>query len=335
MAAVELQRMNTAAGGPVADDPAQQQERYFVREYGLTDDVLSMVYGADDHQRRLPGQQTQFEILKEERSNSTSNMVERTIDRICSSGTPPSTLSIFFMYLTEAVLAKLILDLRLPKQEVYAMLALCYYSSMGMGVNKDLLGELELQVLNFDFNTDMQPFHQPIHFVYNLRTGRSVYLLCDVKVPDLTAVTYAGQPRLHPFSLHLALLQQQIKARVDPMAQGLADMLKIERRLLDDPFPELISLDVLRKDIQNLHKITRLIILGENRASRNLSNVSHLVFDLNRLKMQTEGHQEHMLLDLNLHERMNDGFLSLHESCTTNLRRLKNRREQIANHIQL
>lgn len=241
-------------------------------------------------------------------------------------------------------------------------MASCYYSSMGMGINKDLLGEfgfwtirscdtnkiikeislslsefqsLELRALKVFVHTDLQPFHQPIHFVYNVRTGRSVYLLCDVKVPDLTAVTYAGQPRLHPFSIYLALLQQEIWARVDPMAQGLAEMLRIERRLLDDPFPELITLDVLRKDIQNLHKITRVMILAENRTSRNLSNVNNLLFDLNRLKMQTESHQEHVPLDPNLHERMNDGFLSLRESSTTILRRLKNRRERIANHIQL
>ena len=195
---------------------------------------------------------------------------------------------------------------------------------------------VELKALDIiDLIADLQPFHQPVHYSYNFRTGHSVYLLCNVGVPDLTAVTYVGHPRLHPFSIHLALLQQEIMARVQPMARGLADMLKIERRLLDDPLPELVSLNVLRKDIQDLHKIARSFILSENRVSRNLSNVNNLLLDLNRLKLRTESHQDYIQLDSTLHERVYDGFVSLREACTTILRRVKNRRERISNHIQL
>lgn len=194
---------------------------------------------------------------------------------------------------------------------------------------------MELKALDVDFIADLQPFHQPVHFSYNLRTGRSSYLLCNANVPDLTALTCDGRLRLHPFSVHLAVLQQEIMARIGPMAQGLNNMLKIERRLLDDPLPELISLNVLRKDIQELHKIARSFILSENRASRNLSNVEKLLLDLKRLKLQTESHQDYFQLDSSLHERVYDGFVSLRESCITIIRRLKNRRERISNHIQL
>ena len=233
-----------------------------------------------------------------------------------------------------------------------------------MGLDKDLLGEfgtytrpstslntngpvkeislnisefqyVELTAHDFDFIADLQPFHQPIHFSYNLRTGHSVYRLYNMKVPDLTAITCNSHPRIHPFSIHLALLQQEIMARVDPMARGLAKMLKIESRLLDDPLPELIALNVVRKDIQELHKIARSFILSENRASRNLSNVNNLLLDLKRLKLQTESCQDYLQLDPGLHERVHDGFISLRESCNTILRRLKNRRERISNHIQL
>ena len=65
MVPVELQRMITAAGGIASDDPAQVQDGVPNMQHDLTEDILSMVYGNVEPRKLLPGEQTQFEILKE------------------------------------------------------------------------------------------------------------------------------------------------------------------------------------------------------------------------------------------------------------------------------
>ncbi|MCJ1420689.1 hypothetical protein MMC32_007048 [Xylographa parallela] len=220
----------------------------------------------------------------------------------------------------------------------------CYYSSIR--VERDIatieiwynlkenhtVNPLDLHV---NIRESLEREHEPVYFAYNFKTGYSTYLLSKADPPELGVLSGANLPRLHPFTVHLALLSHEITVRMQPMAKTLDQMLGIEKRLLELPLPGNITANVLKSDLRTLHGMARLLIVCAHRTGRDLSNVESLLRDLDRMRNQVELHTEYFQIDHNLHERVRDGLHSLRDSCINIDRRLENRRRRIENMIAL
>ena len=189
--------------------------------------------------------------------------------------------------------------------------------------------------LHVNIRESLEREHEPVYFAYNFKTGYSTYLLSKADPPELSILTRANLPRLHPFTAHLALLSHEITVRMQPMARKLDLMLSIEKRLLEQPLPAKLSANDLKKDLRKLHGMARLLIVCAHRTGRDLSNVESLLRDLDRVEKQVELHAEFFEIDRNLHERVKDGLLSIRDSCINIDRRLENRRRRIENMIAL
>ena len=189
--------------------------------------------------------------------------------------------------------------------------------------------------LHVNIRATLEREHEPVYFAYNITTGHSTYLLSKANPPKLSILSRGNLPRLHPFTVHLALLSHEITERMQPMARTLDRMLRIEKRLLELPLPTYLSANVLKADLQELHSMARLFIVCAHRTGRDLSNIDSLLRDLDRLRKQIELRKDSLQLDQNLHERVRDGLLSLRDACINIDRRLENRRRRVANMIAL
>jgi len=186
-----------------------------------------------------------------------------------------------------------------------------------------------------NIRTSLEREHEPVYFCYNLLTGQSTYLLSKATLPDLSTLNRSNLPRLHPFTVHLALLSGEITTRMRPMAETLDKMLEIEKRLLEDPLPAKLGTTMLKSDLRGLHAISRLLIVCAHRTSRDLSNINNLLRDLDRLEEKIQRHPEYFPLDATLHERVKDTLLSLRDACVNIDRRLENRKLRVQNLIAL
>ena len=189
--------------------------------------------------------------------------------------------------------------------------------------------------LHVNIRASLEREHEPVYFAYNFNTGYSTYLLSKADPPELSILSRGNLPRLHPFTVHLALLSHEITVRMQPMAGTLDRMLAIEKRLLELPLPANISANVLKADLQELHGMARLLVVCAHRTGRDFSNVESLLRDLDRVQKQVELHAEYYQIDHNLHERVKDSLLSIRDSCINIDRRLENRRRRVENMIAL
>ncbi|MCJ1393336.1 hypothetical protein MMC18_006209 [Xylographa bjoerkii] len=220
----------------------------------------------------------------------------------------------------------------------------CYYSSLKVERDSSVLEiwynlkeNHTVNPLNLHVNirASLEREHEPVYFAYNFNTGYSTYLLSKADPPQLSILGRVDLPRIHPFTVHLALLSHEITHRMQPMAGTLDRMLGIEKRLLELPLPANISANVLKADLQELHGMARLVVVCAHRTGRDLSNIDSLLRDLDRIGKQIELHMNYFQIDNNLHERVRDGLLSLRDSCINIDRRLENRRRRIENMIAL
>ncbi|MCJ1283168.1 hypothetical protein MMC26_002495 [Xylographa opegraphella] len=229
-------------------------------------------------------------------------------------------------------------------QFVSSQMRSCYYSSIRVERGNPILeiwynlrenhtvNPLDLHV---NIRESLEREHEPVYFAYNFKTGYSTYLLSKADPPDLSILNRESLPRLHPFTVHLALLSHEITVRMQPMAGTLDRMLRIEKRLLELPLPANISASDLKSDLRTLHGMARLLVVCGHRTGRDLSNVESLLRDLGRVETQLELHSEYFQIDQNLQERVKDGLLSIRDSCINIDRRLENRRRRIENMIAL
>ena len=189
--------------------------------------------------------------------------------------------------------------------------------------------------LQVNIRASLEREHEPVYFGYNFLTGQSTYLLSKATPPDLSKVAGAGLRRLHPFTVHLVLLSSEITSRMTPMADTLDKMLDVEKRLLESHLPTFLSAKMLKTDLQNLHGISRLLIVCAHRTARDLSNLEKLLRDLERYEREIQRNPTYFPIDSYVHERMRDGFLSLQDACVNIDRRLENRMKRVSNLIAL
>ena len=183
--------------------------------------------------------------------------------------------------------------------------------------------------LQVNIRESLEREHEPVYFGYNFRTGQSTYLLSKATLPDLSKVAGAGLRRLHPFTVHLVLLSSEITARMIPMAETLDMMLDVEKRLLETNLTTFLGAKMLKRDLQKLHGISRLLIVCAHRTGRDLSNLEKLLRDMER------NPTTYFPMDSYVHERVKDGFLSLQDACVNIDRRLENRMKRVSNLIAL
>ena len=123
------------------------------------------------------------------------------------------------------------------------------------------------------------------------------------------------------------------------MKDRLTDMLAVEGRLLENPNMGELSAEALRKDVQALHKLERYFIVSVHRTGRDLANIDNLLRDLDRFariyKAGVKSKAGYEPLDMHLHDRIKDAFLSLKDACNNILRRLAWRRQRAQNFIGL
>ncbi|MCJ1377810.1 hypothetical protein MMC17_000906 [Xylographa soralifera] len=301
------------------------------------DDILAMIYGfTESAQSASDGIPSQFEMIREE-SNPH-------FERKVSSHDSQDTISPGPHMLIGQLEAGSLLGKARGLQFVSSQMRTCYYSSIRverdfpiLEIWYNLKENHTVNPLNLHVNirASLEREHEPVYFAYNFQTGYSTYLLSKADPPELSILSRGSLPRLHPFTVHLALLSHEITVRMRPMAQTLDRMLRIEKRLLERPLPANISANVLKSDLQELHGMHRLLVVCAHRTGRDLSNVESLLRDLDRLGKQVELHTEYFRIDHNLHERVRDGLLSIRDSCINIDRRLENRRRRIENMIAL
>ncbi|MCJ1310321.1 hypothetical protein MMC25_003983 [Agyrium rufum] len=266
------------------------------------------------------------------------------------------------------------------RQHVNSRLMSCYYST----IDHSLPSGPHLQIwyyirenftlspadLSITIPNDRRLDHSPVHFTYNLRTGRTTYLLAPSPPPPLITISQAGLPRLHPFTLHLALVAAEIEEKGPSMERELENMLTIECRMLQEPFSPALDPVQVKGDIQGLHRIARLCLIFQHRTNRDLANVTSLGRDADRLwelvgrkketrkkgfhqggkdaNEQREGEKDddfddedeigvtgYMEIDEALHKRVKDVLAGLEGACQNIIRRLESRRWRIDNLITL
>ncbi|MCJ1400918.1 hypothetical protein MMC11_004129 [Xylographa trunciseda] len=301
------------------------------------DDILAMVYGFKESSQTVPDDvPCQFEMIKEE-SNPH-------FERKVSSHDSQDTVTPGPYMLVGQLEADSLLGKARGLMFVSSQMRSCYYSSIKVEGDLSILevwynlkenhtvNPLDLKV---NIKASLEREHEPVYFAYNLNTGYSTYLLSKADLPELGILSRHNLPRLHPFSVHLALLSHEITHRMRPMAGTLDSMLSIEKRLLELPLPMNISADVLKEDLQKLHGMARLLVICAHRTGRDMSNIDNLLRDLDRVAKQTELHRDYIQIDHNLHERVRDGLFSLRDSCINIDRRLENRRRRVENMIAL
>ena len=149
---------------------------------------------------------------------------------------------------------------------------------------------------------------EPVYFRYDLATGRSLYLVSKEDLPALRLLDDAELPRLHPFTAHLALLSCTVETRRRSHDEAIEKVLAIEDRLFGS--------NTLQYDPRELHNITRITTVIFYRIRRDLSHISRLKHDMDRLHAKLATNPSCPQLDMDLHNRVKDGLLVI-EVCPT------------------
>ncbi|MCJ1252057.1 hypothetical protein MMC30_009295 [Trapelia coarctata] len=300
------------------------------------DHILSMVYGFADAPSSGAGDIVQFEVVVEERNPH--------FERKVSTHDSQDTMTPGPHMLIGQLEAGSLLGKARGLEFVSSQMRSCYYSSIKTEKDSTILETwynlkenhtVDPINLLVNLRASLEREHEPVYFSYNLSTGQSTYLLSKATLPDLSTLTRTNLPRLHPFTIHIALLSGEITTRMRPMVETLDKMLEIEKRLLEDALPANLSTTMLKSDLRGLHAISRLLIVCEHRTGRDLLNIDSLLRDLDRLEKETKRHPEYFALDANIHERVKDGLLSLRDACVNIDRRLENRKLRVQNLIAL
>ena len=190
-----------------------------------------------------------------------------------------------------------------------------------------------------DVFLDRKPF--PVCFRYSLRNKKAIYLLGDA--PRTTEDTVQGfselaqerEESVHPFALHLVIVRAAIILRDATMMYDLKSLLLIEDSLLAGSLMAMKSLDQFRQQAQELHELSRSMIISEHYNDRDLSNLRNLLRDMERLEKEGNKLGGGCEVDFDSHERMKDGLLCLLDFCMDRTRRLNNRKQRVQNLIGL
>ena len=119
------------------------------------------------------------------------------------------------------------------------------------------------------------------------------------------------------------------------MMYDLKSLLLIEDSLLAGSLMAMKSLDQFRQQAQELHELSRSMIISEHYNDRDLSNLRNLLGDMERLEKEGNKLGGGCEVDFDSHERMKDGLLCLLDFCMDRTRRLNNRKQRVQNLIGL
>ncbi|KAG4437607.1 hypothetical protein IFR05_006911 [Cadophora sp. M221] len=180
----------------------------------------------------------------------------------------------------------------------------CYYSSISRKGGNPVLEICynACESLSFDINEqspslgprsvilDKKPL--PLYFRYDIRAKKAIYILGNAPCATETAIRRfsdlaleTGQD-IHPFALHLITLQSVISIRDAKMTYNLKSLLLIEDALLDGSLMATQSLEKFRQQTQELHELSRSMIITEHYNDRDLSNLRNLMRDMERLEKE-------------------------------------------------
>lgn len=124
-------------------------------------------------------------------------------------------------------------------------------------------------------------------------------------------------------------------AKSDMIENNLKTLLSIERQILNGNLIAIKLIKELGNYSQELHVLSRDMILLEAHNDRDLSNVRNLLNDMGRLEKEANKLGEEYAIDRSRHEQTSDGLLCLQDFCINRDRRLKNRKQRVQNLIAL
>ena len=207
----------------------------------------------------------------------------------------------------------------------------CYYSSFKSSDDLPILEVLYnlygnhiagIRTSSIDFANEMKHNYRPVYFRYDLATAQSTYLISKEEPLDLTALRNADLPRIHPFTIHLALLSREVEECSESTVQILSGVVAIENRLLlyEATTATAIPPNTLRYELRNLHNIARLFVSALNRNRRMLQNIKKITKDLDRLNEKLAAYPSCPQLDADIHNRVKDGLFSIEVGCCSKVR---------------
>ncbi|KAI9768405.1 MAG: hypothetical protein M1839_004122 [Geoglossum umbratile] len=184
---------------------------------------------------------------------------------------------------------------------------------------------------------------EPCYSRYNLKTGQTTFVILDsqpsfrTQVSALEEAVKSPSPRLHPFTLHIAVIFHALSLGTSRMENVLKRLLAIEKRLLEGSLFEITESDQFSKYTQILHEMSRSLITLESRTERIVANIENLLSDHEKiLKVVSAGNGKGMFpLDLKAHERIGDGLRCLKDRCFDRARRARNLKQRVQNFITL
>ncbi|KAK0118526.1 hypothetical protein ONS96_011622 [Cadophora gregata f. sp. sojae] len=181
----------------------------------------------------------------------------------------------------------------------------------------------------------------PIGFRYSFRREKAIYIFrnssqtTEHAIRGFCELIQQREETVHPFALHLVILQDSIGPREEIMTFDLKSLLLIEDSLLKGSLMAMQSLDEFRQQTQELHELSRSMIIIEHYNDRDISNLRNLLRDMERLAKEGNRLGGEYEVDFDSHERMNDGLLCLLDFCIDRARRLSNRKQRVQNLIGL
>ncbi len=119
------------------------------------------------------------------------------------------------------------------------------------------------------------------------------------------------------------------------MENNLKTLLSIEEQILNGNLIAMKLVEELGKYSQELHVLSRDIILLDQHNNRDLSNVRNLLNDMGRLEKEANKLGKDYVIDRSRHDQTSGGLLCLQDFCMDRDRRLKNRKQRVQNLIAL
>jgi hypothetical protein len=182
---------------------------------------------------------------------------------------------------------------------------------------------------------------QPVYSRYSFKEKISTFVIANARniteqmITEFTGLCKSSAQAIHPFSLHLAMMFDTICAKSDMMEKNLMTLLSIERQILNGYLIAMKLIKELSNYSQDLHVLSRDMIILEEHNDRDLSNVRNLLNDIGRLEKEANKLREEYAIDGSLHDQTSDGLLCLQDFCIDRDRRLKNRKQRVQNLIAL
>lgn len=187
----------------------------------------------------------------------------------------------------------------------------------------------------------MVKHQQPLYSRYSFKEKISTFVVANARniteemILEFTGLCKSLAQAIHPFSLHLAMMFDTFCAKSDMIENNLKTLLSIERQILNGSLIAMKLIKELGNYSQELHVLSRDMILLEAHNDRDLSNVRNLLNDMGRLEKEANKLGEEYAIDRSLHEQTSDGLLCLQDFCVDRDRRLKNRKQRVQNLIAL